>query len=424
MIRFLLKGLLRDRSRSLFPTLTVLAGVMLTVILYSWVKGTEVDMIRSNAHFSTGHVKVMSRAYAEEADQIPNDLAYIGVESLMSDLRDEFKGMIFTPRIRFGGLLDIPDEGGETRSQGPVAGMAVDLLVSSSPERTILNLENALVRGRLPEHPREILIGEEFSRQLDVEPGETATLISSTMYGSMSTYNFKVVGMIRFGISAMDRGAMIADLEDVQLALDMEDAAGEVLGFFDDDLYRDREAQTMASRFNELFSEPGDEFSPVMAPLRDQGGLAQTLDMSASVSGIMIGVFVVVMSIVLWNAGLMGSLRRYGEIGVRLAMGEDKGHIYRSMIAESLMIGLLGSALGTALGVGISLYLQIHGVDISSSLKNASIMISNVLRAQVTPTSFFIGFIPGLLATLIGTSISGIGIYRRQTARLAKEFEE
>jgi putative ABC transport system permease protein len=424
MIRFLLKGLIRDRSRSLFPTLTVVAGVMLTVVLYSWVKGTEVDMIRSNAHFSTGHLKVMSRAYAEEADQIPNDLAYIGLDSLLSDLDREFPGMIFTPRIRFGGLLDIPDERGETRAQGPVAGMAVDLLSSSSPELDILNLESALVRGRLPERPGEILIGEEFSRQLGAKLGETATLISSTMYGSMSTYNFEVVGTIRFGISAMDRGAMVADLEDVQYALDMEDASGEVLGFFEDDIYRDGEAQAMAARFNERYSDPEDEFSPQMVPLRDQGGLSQTLDMASSVSAIMIGVFVVVMSIVLWNAGLMGSLRRYGEIGVRLAMGEDKGHIYRAMIAESLMIGLIGSVVGTALGVSISLYLQIHGLDISASLKNASMMISNVLRAQVTSTSFFIGFIPGLLATLIGTSISGIGIYRRQTARLAKEFEK
>jgi putative ABC transport system permease protein len=37
--------------------------------------------------------------------------------------------------------------------------------------------------------------------------------------------------------------------------------------------------------------------------------------------------------------------------------------------------------------------------------------------------SFFIGFIPGLLATILGTSISGIGIYKRQTSQLFKELE-
>jgi putative ABC transport system permease protein len=129
------------------------------------------------------------------------------------------------------------------------------------------------------------------------------------------------------------------------------------------------------------------------------------------------------MSVVLWNAGLMGSLRRYGEIGVRLALGEPKGHVYRSMVAESLMIGLAGSVAGTLLGLAVARYLQVHGLDVGFLLKNSSMMISDVLRARVTPTSAVIGFLPGLGATLVGTLVSGIGIYRRQTAQLAKELE-
>ena len=83
MIKFLLKGVLRDRSRSLFPILTVMTGVMLTVFLYSYIQGATGNFFDTSAKFQTGHVKVMSRAYAEELDQIPNDLAFIGVESLL-----------------------------------------------------------------------------------------------------------------------------------------------------------------------------------------------------------------------------------------------------------------------------------------------------------------------------------------------------
>ena len=422
MIKFLLKGLIRDRSRSLFPILTVVAGVMLTVILYSWVKGTQTDLIRANANFNTGHVKIMSFAYSQESDQIPNDLAYTGVADLLTKLRNNRPEMIWTPRIRFGGLLDIPDQFGETRSQAPVAGLAVDLLSSQTPETEILNLKEALVRGTLPAKRGEVLISEELSRKLGVKIGDTATLVSSTMYGSLSTYNFIISGTIRFGISAMDRGAMLTDISDIQRALDMDDTAGEIVGYFKDDIYRNNTASIIAEEFNSK-NAGEDEFRPVMVTLRNQAGLAQTLDLSAYISAVLIGLFVIVMSIVLWNAGLMASLRRYGEIGVRLAIGENKGHIYRSMIAESLMVGFFGSVLGTAIGVAISYYLQVHGIDISSMLKNASMMISDVMKAQVTPVSFFIGFIPGLLATLLGTSISGIGIYQRQTSQLAKELE-
>ena len=119
----------------------------------------------------------------------------------------------------------------------------------------------------------------------------------------------------------------------------------------------------------------------------------------------------------------MGSLRRYGEIGVRLAMGEDKGHLYRSLIAESMIIAVFGTIAGTAVGVAIAYYIQVHGIDISSLMKSSSLMFSDVLRSRVTPVSFVIGFLPGLGATFLGTAISGIGIYRRKTSTLMKELE-
>ena len=137
----------------------------------------------------------------------------------------------------------------------------------------------------------------------------------------------------------------------------------------------------------------------------------------------MISVFVIIMSIVLWNAGLIGSLRRYGEIGVRLAMGESKGHLYRSMITESLILGCIGTVIGTALALVIAFWLQEKGLNISQLMQNATLLISDIIRAKVTPSSFVIGFIPGLLANVLGASIAGIGIYRRKTAQLMKELE-
>ena len=423
MIKFLFKGLLRDRSRSLFPILTVVAGVMLTVVLYSWMKCAEQNMIGSSARFMTGHVKIMSQAYAQEADQVPNDLAFIGTDVLTQDLKRDFTEMVWTPRIKFGGLLDVPDDQGETRDQGPVSGLAVDLFSESSPERELLNLDTAVIRGRIPENPGEILISENFSRRLGVVPGEAATLISSTMYGSMTMTNFTIAGTIKFGITALDRGAMLADISDIQAALDMQDAAGEILGFYKDFIYRNEAAELVVSGFNTEYKIEGDEFSPVMISLYNQNGMAQLMGMFTLFGGVIVIIFMVAMSIVLWNAGLMGSLRRYGEIGVRLAMGENKGHLYRTLLVESVMIGIIGTCIGTVLGAAIAYYLQVKGIDISSMMQSSSIMFTNVMRARVTPVSFVIGFIPGLAATILGTSISGIGIFKRQTSQLIKELE-
>jgi len=401
----------------------VSAGAFLTVFLYSFMKGTMDDLVNSNAKFDTGHVKIMTRAYEEMADQMPNDLALLGVNSLLERLRSSEKNMVWTPRTRFGGLLDIPDERGETRAQGPVMGLGVDLLSPESQEKDILNLKSALVRGRLPQKRNEILISEEFAEKLGVEIGEVATLISSTMNGAMAMHNFKVSGTVRFGITVMDRGAIIADIKDVQSALDMEDGASEIVGYSENMLYNDDTMLALTQRFNDKFLRDDDEFSPLMVSLSQQSGLKEYLELVDVFGGIIVLIFVVVMSIVLWNSGLINGLRRYGEIGVRLAMGEPKGSLYRWMIYESIIIGFIGSILGTVLGLGISYYLQYTGIDFAAIMQKSTMLISNVMRARVTGWSYVIGFVPGLVASVVGTMFAGIGIYRRQTSQLFKELE-
>ncbi|MFZ1979414.1 MAG: FtsX-like permease family protein [Bacteroidota bacterium] len=423
MIKFLLKGLLRDRSRSLFPVLTVAVGVMLTVFLQAWINGAVSGLIQSTAHYQTGHLCVMTRAYASRVDQNPNDLALLGVDTILASLKTSYPDLYWTPRIRFGGLLDIPDEKGETKEQAPVAGMGVNLFSAGSPEWKILNIRSAIVRGKLPAEPGDLLIAEELAEKLHLQPGQKVTLISSTMYGSMTYMNFTIAGTVRFGIESMDRSTIIADLSDMQQALDMQQGAGEILGFFRDDLYHEDTADSMAHGFNARCANAAGKFSPMMETLRNQTGLSDYLDLVGEFTRLMLGIFVFVMSIVLWNAGLSGSLRRYGEFGLRLAVGEDKGHIYRAMIIESLAVGIAGSIAGTAIGAACAYYLQVHGFDIGSLMKNSTMMLTDVIRAQVEPLTFIIGFLPGMLATVLGSAISGIGIYKRQTSQLFKELE-
>jgi putative ABC transport system permease protein len=160
-----------------------------------------------------------------------------------------------------------------------------------------------------------------------------------------------------------------------------------------------------------------------MMTMRDQPGTAELLDYVGAIYGGMFAAFVAVMSIVLWNAGLVGNLRRYGEIGLRLAFGEAYGHVYRMMLAESLAIGLVGSVAGTLLGLIPAYWLQSRGLDISGMMPNSSMLMDNVIRAQISPTTFAIGFVPGLGATAIGAAISGIGVFKRRTASLLKELE-
>lgn len=423
MIRFLLKGILRDRSRSVLPIIVVATGVALVVILSGYMAGVLGELTNQSARFDTGHVKVMTRAYAAEVNQLPNDLALLETDVLKASLSALEPDMVWTERIRSGGLLDVPDENGESRGQGPVAITAISLLDGEAGEAERMNIPNSLVTGALPSKASEVLIGNDFSEKLGVTLGDEVTFMGTTMNGAMSFKNFTVSGTLHFGMPALDKGAMVIDLEDARQMLDMEGGAGEILGFFPDETYDDERALALASSFNAGLATNKDEFAPTMRALSQQNNLGAYLNQATAMSGIFTLIFVLAMSVVLWNTGLLGGLRRYKEFGIRLALGEPKGRIYRSQLLEALLIGLIGSCIGLVIGLGITYYLQVVGINTGDMLKDSSMLVPPVLRARITPDLFWIGFIPGVLAILIGTALSGLGIFRRETARLMKEME-
>ncbi|MFK7921408.1 MAG: ABC transporter permease [Bacteroidia bacterium] len=425
MISFLFRGILRDSQRSRLPVIIIASGVMLTVVLTAWITGILGDVVDLSAKFSTGHVKIMTRAYAANESQMPNDLAILGVAELKSQLQADYPDMEWVERIHFGGLMDLPDESGDTKAQGPVSGLAVDLFDASSGETERLDIAKSLKSGRVPTQSGEILVSDVFAQKIDLQLDDEITFFGSTMNGSMTFQNFKLVGTVSFGSAALDRGGIIVDLSDAKQVLDMEDAAGELLGYLPGGKYNDKKATDFAAEFNNKYESDPDEFAPTMLALRQQNDLATILDFAGIMSGIFVGIFVFAMSIVLWNTGLLGGLRRYKEFGIRLALGESKGHIYKTQIYESILIGLIGSVLGTAIGLGLAYYLQEVGIDFSELTKNAGggMMLPSVYRANIQPSAFYLGFIPGLFSMVLGTALSGIGIFKRNTAQLFKELE-
>ncbi|MFO7896795.1 MAG: FtsX-like permease family protein [Candidatus Cloacimonadales bacterium] len=424
MIKFLWKGIFRDKSHSLFPILTVSIGVTITVLTLCWMDGMFDEMIGNAAALQTGHLKVVSRAYAEQLDQHPLEYALDNSSDLVQDLQQKFPTYHWLERINFGGIIDVPDQRGETREQGYFYGQAVNLLQTDSPEIELLKLQNSLQTGKLPEAADEILLSPGLFQKLNLSLQETITLLSTSIDGAMTLKNFQVVGTVRFGLETVDRQALIIDISGARDLLYMEDAVSEIFGISRSGFYDDQQAAQIQADFNASYADAADPFSPEMLTLADQQGMRDYINMINSYSSIMITVFVILMSIVLWNSGLIKGIRQYGEFGVRLAIGESKGHLYRSLIAESALIGSIGSIIGTAAGLLIAYYLQEVGVSMGDMLKDSTILISSRVYAKITPTAFYIGFIPGLLASVAGAMLAGRGIYKRQTSQLFKELEQ
>jgi putative ABC transport system permease protein len=424
MLKFLVKGIIRDKSHSLFPVLTIAIGVAVTVLLVCWINGVAGDMLLTTAKFQTGHLKVVTKEYADNIDIMPIEYSLVNSTEIKKMLENDYPDYLWSERINFGGIIDIPDENGETKEQGFFVGKAFDIISSENFEVEMLNLNSALVKGRIPQNKNEILLSDRLFGKLKLSINSDLTLISNSMDGAMSMKNFQVVGTVLFGVEAIDRHMIIADLEGVRDLLYMEDCSAEILGFSKTEYFQQEEALEIQAQFNDEKYDESTSFSNYMLTLRDQQGLSDYIDMIDHFSGFFIIGFIFIMSIVLWNSGLMKGIRKYGEFGVRLAIGESKGHIFGTLILESLIIGVIGSIVGTLLGLLAALYLQEVGLSFGDVVKNSTIMISNTVHAKITVSAFYIGFIPGIFASVLGAMLAGRGIYKRETSQLFKELEK
>ena len=145
MIKFLSKGLMRDRTRSFFPLLVISLTVALVVFGSGFMRGIMNSMLLDTAVILTGHEKIVTLAYNEENQLMPNDLALLDSDELIEKLEVEYPDFFWTPRITFAGLLDVPDKNGETKTQGPVIAMGIDFFSKESRQVEIWELEKNIV---------------------------------------------------------------------------------------------------------------------------------------------------------------------------------------------------------------------------------------------------------------------------------------
>lgn len=431
MIRWLLKGIWRDRTRSLFPFLVISVGVTLLIYLLGFMEGIFAGMIDMTAHLDTGHLRFVNKPFYDEEHLKPLDRALAGQKETLQWLRQNGDPRIeWSPRIRWGAIMDVPDGNGETKSQMPVIGMAIEMLEKGSTERKRLNLEQSVMEGVVPSHAKEMLVGYKLAEALELNLGDTVTLLGQNFDGGMATDNYQVVGFVRFGLAAMDKKMVLIDLADAQQTFYMEEMVTDFLGFLPMSVgYKkyDSLKQNLMIRLPVLKKSPPNEWAsddePLILSVLDQRNLRELSVKFELVDDVVIGVFTFLMVLVLWNAGLLNGVHRYGEMGLLLALGETHKKLIALMALEALVIGLLGSVAGCLVGGGLVYYLQEVGISTHGIFETSGLMMSDTIRARVSVDAFVFAVIPGVTASVVGNLIANLAIFQRSEANLFRELE-
>lgn len=431
MIAFLFRGILRDKSRFLFPFSVVTLGVALVISLVGFMEGVFMGMIDMTANLDAGHLRLVNKPFYDEEHLRPLDRSLAAQKETRDWLvKNSPENVKWFPRIRWAAIVDVPDENGETLSQTPIVGMALELKNKNSIEVKRLRLVESLVKGKFPTGRNEMLMGDQLAKSLEVDLGQTVTLLGQSFDGGMVTDNYRVVGLVKFGVSAMDKKMALIDIASAQNTFYMEDMITDWLGFFPVQYslsdYEDVK-EAMQTPLAEWQASPPASWAkddqPILLSIRDQQNIGAIADKFNLIKGFIIGIFTFLMILVLWNAGILSGIHRYGEMGLRLAFGEPHWRLVFTLAMEGLLVGVLGTIAGSVFGGSFTWFLQEVGINMGDAFAQTGLMINDVVRARLTAGAFIQGIVPGIFASVAGTLVASLAIFNRSEANLFRELE-
>jgi lipoprotein-releasing system permease protein len=208
-----------------------------------------------------------------------------------------------------------------------------------------------------------IILGKEMADNLGAKVGSEVMVTSPqgelTPFGTVPKYTrFKVVGIFKSGFFDYDSSWAFARLSDAQRLFGLGNLIT-VIEFKVDDLDR---ADGIA---REIENAAGPGFMAVNA-LQQNSALFKALKTERLVTFITIGLIVFVAALNILITLIMMVMEKTKDIAVLMSMGTRKGQVRNVFIAQGVLIGVIGTAIGLVLGYAIA-YLggQYHIISLS-----------------------------------------------------------
>jgi putative ABC transport system permease protein len=179
---------------------------------------------------------------------------------------------------------------------------------------------------------RQVLLGRVAAEALDLHVGQTLRLFDSS---------FRIAGIYETGVPFEDGGAVLS-LHDAQNLFGQPHKVSFLAIRLENPNHAEEVAGAIEARFSEVQISQASDFSENVADMQY---------MKSSTWGIAF------LALLVGGAGMMNTMvmsvfERTREIGVLRALGWPKRHVLTMILRESLLLSLLGGALGLITGVG------------------------------------------------------------------------
>jgi putative ABC transport system permease protein len=355
---FLLKNLLRRKTRTLLTAFGVAIAVGATVSLVGISEGFQRSIVHSFEFRGTDIIVTASNV----------------LDQLSSDLDQSFGTRILAvPGVKkvAPGLLEVVAYSTESTD--------LSLLIQGWMPGSFLLDDLELVDGRYftAEDQHAVILGASLAQNIERGVGDTILLRRD---------DFEIVGVYS-SLSVFENGAAtmpLAELQDLMLR------EGSVTGFSVIVEAVGADVDEICSQIENLKDETGRSLGLSAMPTKEYVNQSVQIRMAHGMAWVTSMIAIVVGTIGTLNTMIMSVVERVREISILRAIGWRKSRVVCMIVGESMLISLAGAVVGMIGAVALTQWL--------SSLPAAS----NFLEGSIAPAVFAKGFLLALCVGLIG----------------------
>jgi putative ABC transport system permease protein len=385
LLKLAVRNIGRNKRRSFLAFTSVAISLMVIIFLQAWTAGVMESIIKNSTKNETGHIRIAAKKFEEKyrfypvSDYLKNPDSLIS--SLMKNSSIASKVAVAAKRIDFGVIL----------SNGSNNKAAVALAGDPETEKQLLLLQKSLLPGsRYLAGPRSLIMGNSLAKSLNYRLGDTVRVMTTGSDYALHLKKFVMVGLFKTGMNVLDDMIFQININDARNLLAMGNGAQQIVIMLND--YHDAEKVALTIR-NALT-----DTSIAVTPWTKIGDLYRTVMTAEKVYTWIFGIVALLGAFIISNIMVMVVLERRKEIGILKSLGMTSGEVLAIFLWEGMILGLVGSLVGALCGSGIVLFFHVHGIDLSSLVRQATLPMDNIIYPATRP------------ANLIATVVLGAGL--------------
>ena len=392
MIRLALRNVLRHKGRTLMTLAAIVAGVAGMILSGGFIHDIFIQLGEAIIHSQSGHVQIAKAGFFAQGSRSPAKYFLGNPDAIRSAVAARPEVNDVMGRLEFSGLLN------NGRTDLSIVGEGV---VPDSEARLGTYLQITAGRQIAQRDTYGILLGEGVAHTLKLAPRDRATLVANTVEGAANVLDFEVVGVFRSFSKDYDARAVRIPLAAAQELLGTRAVNTLVVSLLQTD-DTDRVAEALRVQL-------GPETLEVMTWKALDDFYDKTVQMYDRQFGVLQLIILAMVLLSVANTVNMAVFERVGEFGTMRALGNRGPQVFGLVLTESLMLGLLGSAIGVTVGILLALAISAIGIPMPPPPNANQGYLAHI---RIVPKVVALAFAVGVSATLLAALVPAVRVAR------------